>query len=1097
MSALAGAISAQRVAAEPGVSTWLTANAGSGKTRVLTDRVARLLLAGVPPENILCLTFTKAAAGEMQNRLFATLGNWSMATDSVLEAELANLGETADLDHAGFANARRLFARAIDTPGGLKIQTIHAFAATILRMFPLEAGVAPGFVELDEVAANQLQRQVLDAMALDPADMRSLAALLSHVDGSMLANLMTEIVSEAPAFARPVDRPEVAGWFGADPDLTEDDLTRDLIGPGTGQMLRQVAAVLATGTKLDTDLGKAIAAALRHELTLSSLEGALLTNTGTIPARAPTQKTRTALADLAEDFDDLRQAVFDARQVRLTLDAIDGTVALHDFARRFLARYELTKTNLGQLDFNDLIRHAGRLLTHSDLAPWILYRLDGRIDHILVDEAQDTSPEQWAIIEALAAEFTAGESARSGVARTLFVVGDPKQSIFGFQGADLDAFDAQRDTFSERFGAAELPFNRRSLLHSFRSSPLILDLVDRVAAGSVGLGAAETHVSVRDALPGRVDLLEPLAKPKAERSKESDFGKVDLRTGEADTAVLLANDLAVRLKDMLATEAITDKDGQVRAMRPGDILVLLRRRGKFLGAFTAACKRLNLPIAGADRIKLGEELAVRDVISVLRFVDLPDDDLALAEALRSPLFGWSEQQLFTLASGRGERSLWGALRERPELVPGTVEPLQELLARADFVRPYDLIEMILTTQHGRSRLVARLGPECHDALDGLIDRALAFEELESPSLTQFLVWFDADETDLKRAPLQGQDMIRVMTVHGAKGLEAPVVVLPDAGQYPDRGGARLRKLDSGQTILMPRSDALTEALTALKDRDRTAEAAEDDRLLYVALTRPQSWLIVGAHNPVKDGDDSWYNRIAGAAAELGLETQEGVRRASFGQWPDRPDGSPAPKPEATKPLLKPLPPALRWTRPLSPSKLGPQVTGDGGIDEDSRARGVFIHMLLEYLPDEPEAERRELAFGLAVHEVGFDAKQAAEEALSVLSHPIFAEKAVAEIGFVADLAALGGQAVEGRIDRLVDMGDHLLIVDFKSDRSPPDSASAIKPIYLAQMGAYLAALQAVLPDRQVRIAILWTATATLMPLGNEIVMSALASAPTS
>lgn len=1101
MTAFDAALQAQIMASGPDVSTWLTANAGSGKTRVLTDRVARLLLSGVPPENILCLTFTKAAAGEMQNRLFGTLGAWAMTDDALLINELQKLGETSALDADALSRARTLFARAIDTPGGLKIQTIHAFAAAILRQFPLEAGVAPAFTELDETSARLLQREMIDDMAADPADAVLIANMLTSYASGDFPKLCAEIVSNAPGFEEEFSRETVCDWFGVRGDQSVDDLSAAVMSPATCALISDILPLVAAGSPNDIK----VATKLNGIDTVNPgrsdwllLETVFLTGKKTPVKNVLTKDTLGRLGDLADDFDILKDIVLSAREQRLALESVDATLTLHAFARAFLRRYEGTKSQLGQLDFDDLIRKAARLLTAPGVADWVLFRLDGWVDHILVDEAQDTSPEQWQIIEALAREFTAGTGARAGVNRTLFVVGDPKQSIYGFQGADLAVFDSRRSEFGAQFTAARLVFHDRALQHSFRSSPLILDLVDRVAAGAQGLGRAEPHAAVREALPGRIDLYDPL--DKIEKMPAPEFGDTDPRAAHADPAVVLADQLAQRIKTMLATEWITEKDAAAeRPLRPGDILVLLRRRSRFLVPFIAACKRHGLPVAGADRLSLNNEIAVQDVVALLTFLDLPDDDLSLAAALRSPLFGWTEQQLFTLAHHRGTQSLWSAFRDGAAAWANDAASLSDLLNKADILRPFDLIETLLTDHDGRKKFAARLGPECHDALDALLDQALAFENAETASLTQFLAWLQSDDADVKRPAPQGQNIIRVMTVHGAKGLEAPVVILPDTGVHAERAGSRLRHLDNGAITLMPNADNLSEVHRAVKDRDKQIEAEEDDRLLYVALTRPQSWLIVAAWNEVKPDKPSWYQQVEAALTEIGFHQMDGFRRASFGQWPvAQHRASPEFDEAIAAPELGELPKSVRRDVLLSPSKL---VAAEQQVvvsrTEDARARGVFIHYLLEHLADVAPPVRKQLAHELADHEVGYDAHAAADEALAVLQHPIFAGTSLNEAGFAADLPELNGQAVAGRIDRIVVMDDHLLIVDYKSDREPPTRADLIAPTYCAQMGAYVSALAQIFPNRSIKAAIFWTATNELMSLPNEIVMSALAQATTS
>jgi ATP-dependent helicase/nuclease subunit A len=1101
MSAFDAAIATQRVAADPGVSTWLTANAGSGKTRVLTDRVARLLLEGVPPENILCLTFTKAAAGEMQNRLYATLGKWSMAEDHKLAKDLREIGADGVLDDADLRRARRLFAQAIDTPGGLKIQTIHAFAAALLRQFPLEAKVAPAFRELDDLGATDLRRTVLDDMATSAHGAALIGTLLVHLPSGQFAPILAEIARSEPDFEQDLTREDVCNWFGLTPGASAASLCSSLLSPEVFRLIQGVIPVLKAGKSSDQTLAAALAKVRPNpadQRDLAALESAVLTKEGALRARLVTKDVADRLGGDAEALADLAADVLAARDTRLALQAVEATLALHTFARDFLTRYRTRKAAMGVLDFDDLIRKAAALLAGSDAAQWVLYRLDGWIDHILVDEAQDTSPAQWQIVEALCREFTAGEGARPGGRRTLFVVGDPKQSIYGFQGADLAVFAHRRGVFGQAFAAAGLAFREQPLLHSFRSSPLILDLVDRVAQGAKGLGRAEQHLAVREELPGRIEVLPPTEKdPTDEKPK---FGETNFRVAAADPAVVLADTLALRIKDMLAREWITHKDGgTISPLAPGDILVLLRKRSRFMVPFIAACKRHGLPVAGADRLTLQDEIAVKDVMALLAFLDLPEDDLALAAVLRSPLFGLNEQQVFTLANRRGDaQTLWSQLRDQAALWPDVVARLSALLNLTDLLRPYDLIETILTRDGGRRALAARLGAECHDALDALLETALDYERLGPPSLTGFLEWFQSEATEVKRPAAQGQGLIRVMSVHGAKGLEAPVVILPDTGVHRDPPEGRLQLLPGRGMTLKALKAATPQIQIAARAEEGAADAEEDERLLYVALTRAQSWLIVAAWNEVKGDGSSWYDRIHAAVSSLSPEHLDGRLVARFGAWPAREPQGAVEAVLADLPALSPDPARQSRVRFRAPSSLVPHTVGAAAPgEEDARARGLFIHHLLEHLPDFDPAERRTLALERAATETGYDAEAAALEALALLDHPLFLVPSLPEVGFAADLPEARNLPVMGRIDRLADMGTHLLVVDYKSDRHVPSRPQDTDRAYLAQMGAYLSAMRAILPEREVRVAILWTSQGRLMELPNEIVMSALGGATTS
>ncbi|WP_372841855.1 UvrD-helicase domain-containing protein, partial [Phaeovulum sp.] len=575
----------------------------------------------------------------------------------------------------------------------------------------------------------------------------------------------------------------------------------------------------------------------------------------------PTKQTKDGpAAALMPELDALMERVAAARLRRLALAAAERNAALHRFAAAWLPRYQAKKAAHGWLDFDDLIQRAAALLSDPSVAQWVLFRLDGGIDHILVDEAQDTSPGQWQVIAALAAEFTAGEGARES-ARTLFVVGDAKQSIYSFQGADLAEFETMRKRFATNFEAVARPMQALELAHSFRSSPAILRLVDltfdeRVARG---LGGAAKHIAFYGDMPGRVDLWPPVPKP--EKEDPGDWrDPLDLR-GAQNEAVVLARHIAAEIRRLIDSGAqIPDakSPGGARRLGEGDFLVLVQRRSALFAETIRACKAAGLAVAGADRLKLGAELAVRDITALLTFLATPEDDLSLAATLKSPLFGWDEAALYALAQPR-KGYLWEALRGQKQHME-TLSILHDLRDAADFLRPYELIERLLARHGGRQRLLARLGPEAEDGIDELFSQALAFESSEVPSLTGFLGWLGADDVDVKRAPSAAGQVIRVMTVHGAKGLESPVVILPDTAKRKDPEAGQILKLPQGPAW-RTNADASPPEIVAARAAEVEKRLDERLRLLYVAMTRAEKWLIVCAAGEVGSGGDSWYSMV--------------------------------------------------------------------------------------------------------------------------------------------------------------------------------------------------------------------------------------------
>lgn len=1087
-------------AADPAASTWLSANAGSGKTRVLTDRVARLLLAGVEPGRILCLTYTKAAAFEMQNRLFRRLGEWAMLEDAALRHALAELGVKTKLASETLRSARQLFARAVETPGGLRIQTIHSFCASLLRRFPLEAGVSPQFTELDDRAARLMRDEIVEDMA-DHLAPEAVADLARAYTGEDFARLASEIAGKRAGFAKALSATDCRILFDVPEGLTSDALIAKVLLGDEADWLAQAIPIIATGSPNDVKAANRLRGLSLDNpdlTTLAEMENLFLTGaTAKAPFTAkinalPTRPMQPKLGPLLDKLNNLMARVETARAQRIALLAADRARILHAFAGAFLPEYAARKAARGALDFDDLITRAKTLLTDPSVAQWVLFRLDGGIDHILVDEAQDTSPDQWRVIELLAQEFTAGRGARD-TERTIFVVGDKKQSIYSFQGADVDAFDRMRHHFEGRLAEVNTPLHALSLEYSFRSAPAILRLVDLTfdERKRADLGGDFKHHAFKNQMPGRVELWPPILKD-AEPEPENWFDPVDLISDQHHAAKLGAQ-VAARIKELIDRGTQIPTDQGPRPVQAGDFLILVRRRSEIFSAIIRACKAAGLPIAGADRLKLGAELAVKDLASLLAFLATPEDDLALAETLRSPLLGWTEAQLYALAQPRNGY-LWKALRNAPEHAQ-TIALLQDLRDQADYLRPFDLIERALTRHDGRRKLLARLGPEAEDGIDELLSQALAYERNDVPSLTGFLTWLQTDDIEVKRQMDSAGHRIRVMTVHGAKGLEAPIVILPDTADRSYQDKDELIPLPDGPVVWRTAADASPPAIVAARDARRTKAEAESLRLLYVAMTRAQSWLIVAAAGNLvsrkeKKSDTetrpAWYDLIeAGLIAAGAVARTGGGLTYAEGIWPPvAPGQSPAAPAAVLLPAWaqSPAPTAPHAIKPLSPSDLGGAKVLPSDSDGDTDAaklRGTRLHLLLEHLPRHPAADWPDIASALLGDAP--EKPDLLEEAATVLRAPhltqIFQPDALTEVTVTA---TLDGQPMLGVIDRLIVGPSCVLAVDYKSNAVTPATAQETPEGLRRQMRAYAVALAQIFPNHQIETAILWTKTAQLM-----------------
>lgn len=1129
LDAIALATDAQRRATTPDHSAWVEANAGTGKTKVLTDRVTRLLLGGVQPERILCLTFTKAAAAEMRNRLAHQLGRWALADEATLDAGIARLIDRAP-DPAQRVVARRLFARVLDAPGGINILTIHAFCQALLKRFPLEAGVAPGFEILDEAEAQTILRRVQDEQMEDlarsgasPELTAALATVAAKVSIAEYAELMTRLLSErAWLLAHVVDE---AGLARLGRRLRRQ-LNCERVPALDEAALREAArALIETGGKTDEPNGRKIATWLaddRNDLS-AAYRAVYFTSEGQVRKSLATKAAQKRLPGIV----DILQAEAERLECARGQALVELTLALLRLGLDVADRYTRAKRRRAVLDYDDLIVATRRLLETADSAAWVLFKLDGGIDHVLVDEAQDTNPDQWEVIRRLTEEFFVGEGA-VGRSRTIFAVGDTKQSIFGFQRADPRKLKEMREWFDERSRIADRVFVPVDLNVSFRSTPAVLDAVDRVfgeieAAKGVAEPGDVIHLPSRKNEPGRVELW-PLVEAGEDKADTKDIEGTGSGASQALPHERLARLIAAHAKHLIATERRA-RDGE--KLHAGHFMVLVRRRNEFVNALVRALKREGVEVAGVDRLNLGQELAIQDLLAMARFVLLPQDDLNLAALLKSPLIGVDEDQLFTLAWKRTGH-LWRALRDRSGEAPfaAAYAALAEWLKRADYDTPFDFFARALGPEGGRRRLLQRLGREASDPIDELLARALQYQGIEGGSLQGFLRWFETGGGEIKRDLDQNRRReLRILTVHASKGLQAPIVYLPDTTRVP-RDSERLLARAEGETRLwLPRTDDANEAARAWRSEVRERALEEQNRLLYVAMTRAEDRLYVGGWVGSKKPDRGcWYERIeAGLRASSEAEGGRAVARpfdfttlvadgwsgdgfeltneghVAEAEQRELPIADEAPQPSW---LAEPAPGEPDPPTPLAPSQplpdeaaAQPRAYSPLLADDPKRwQRGLLLHDLLRHLPGLPATERAaaarrflaQPAHGLAAEDV----EHWADEALAVTEAPshaaLFAEGSRAEVPLIGTLQTPRGTfTVSGQVDRLAVSDTEVLIVDYKTNRPPPDSAEGVALVYRRQLALYRALLQRIYPGRRVRAFLLWTAAPRLMEIAAE------------
>ncbi|GBD43594.1 ATP-dependent helicase/nuclease subunit A [bacterium HR40] len=1120
----------QRRAADPSLSVWVTANAGTGKTRVLSDRVLRLLLAGARPESILCLTFTRAAAAEMTERIEKRLAAWAVEPDDrQLAADIEAL-VGCPVDSPTLMRARRLFASVLDLPRGLPVTTIHAFAAELLSLFPLEAGVSPHFevldprtrAELDLEARSQVLESVRRARGqgrLAEAIQRLAVWVGERGFGEALHTILEDRLALLAAWARHGGEEGLLEAIRKALDVPLDEREPvEIVAEAAERAdfdapaLRAAAEeLLRSTTASDQERGRAILAWLEGQFAdpieaFHAYRRAFLTEEGKDRRRLGTKAISAAsLRTLAREQARLLRV---EERIRCLL-AFRRSEALLRVGHALVEAGERLRARRAALDFDDLVERARRLLDSA--VDWVRFKLDARIDHILVDEAQDTSPAQWAIVEKLAEEFFSGEGAKEGP-RTLFVVGDEKQSIYGFQGADLATFRAVRARIRQRAQAAGIPFAEVSLTRSFRSTEAVLRLVDAVFArpearsGVLCAGEALRHDTVRRGEPGLVELW-PLAENEEEPSADRSWPLPDEVRARPEAEAQVATAIVRTVRGWLQGGEILESRG--RPIAPGDIMVLVRRRGTIQERIVRGLEAAGVPVAGIDRLTLAEHLAVADLLALGRVMLLPEDDYSLACLLKSPLVGLDEEQLFELAHGRGQTSLMERLRARGRRdapdgpFAQALRRLEEWLRRADFMPPFEFYGWVLGADGGRRRLLERLGPEAEEPIEAFLGQTLAYEEGHPASLRGFLHWFELASGELQRDPGRSPDAVQVLTVHGAKGLEAPIVFLADAGPHAEPRRERLLWASlggNGERLPFWRlaERERPEKLAAACQAERIADTEEDLRLLYVALTRAADRLYITGWKPRREiSGVCWHEHVRRALKDLaeverwpchlGPGFRGEILRLRCGAATLRPTEEPAvqPPPGTARPpwLHRPAPVESARLSSIAPSARAPEEpprTPPRGTEERRLfARGAALHRLFELLPRVAAEEREGTALRLLkllLPEA--DARSHLslwQEVERVLTLPeleaAFAPEARAEQPLCGEI---DGVPVVGQVDRFVVRDDEVLLVDFKSHLDPPDR-QAIPPAYRRQLELYGQLLKRLYPGRRIRAALVWTA----------------------
>ncbi len=1036
----------QRRASNPFSSVWVSASAGSGKTKVLTDRVLNLLLTGCPPEKLLCLTFTKAAATEMSNRVNNVLKKWAICPEEKLVKEISDIsGETPSAEI--IKRARRLFAEVLETAGGIKIMNTHSFCQTLLKRFPLEASVPPNFDVIDEKKSEMLISEALQEIMENPNFRQDIVCLSPFQSMSDLIKLLNELLKERSRLSKLLGKNslkqilwEIKRYFKIENYNSQDEIVQESFTP---------------------------------EKWLENKEK-YLTNSDLINKKLKKELKNSREAAQTEEV---------AQKLR-NFELVEISSSLLKLAYAILEKYKIKKQAEGLMDFDDLISATKNLLSRSHAAAWVLFKLDGGLNHILVDEAQDTNPDQWFIIKSLAEEFFSGEDHHDTI-RTIFAVGDKKQSIYSFQGAEPNEFERMRIFFDKKVQESENDFETVPFNMSFRSTKPVLDLVNRLLnnpiarKGVLSHNEEAIHIAYREHDAGLVEIwpLEKYEKPNDVTPWKPPVERIRSRSASSK----LAEKIADKISDMIKNKEILESQG--RPVIAGDFMILVQRRNGFVNEMVRLLKERNIPVAGIDRLNLSRHITVQDLMSAAKFVLLPEDNLNLACLLKSPLIQMSENELFQASYNRDKRPLWTCIKEK---FPQYAERLNVLLNMADKVLPYDFFAYILGPMQGRKRFLARLGNEAIETLDEFLNLVMDFEKNNIPSLQAFIDSMEQKEVVIKRDMESAQNAVRIMTVHASKGLQGRIVFLPQTRNIV-RKRSKILWLNDKLPFWVPNKEMHSQKTTDLLDLSDEADDEENKRLLYVAVTRASDRLYICGYNSKNDPrPDNWYDLIKqSVVGEDTIDKPYQIKSPQSKKINSQKEkenifSEPLPDWAYHLPPEEPTP-----SKPLSPSRQEDDIYQGQSPLSDGQSlalkRGVFIHQLLQYLPTLPPEKWDIMIERLNMHNIPVPSNLKTLLTQSEFQI-LFGKNTLSEVPVVG---IYNNITVSGQIDKLVVLDKEVWIVDYKTNRNVPKIASEVPLSYKKQLNAYKGLIKSVFSDKIVRTFLLWTENLNLMEIFDE------------
>ncbi|MDH5425784.1 MAG: UvrD-helicase domain-containing protein [Gammaproteobacteria bacterium] len=1118
-------------AASPEISATVTASAGSGKTWLLVSRMARLLLHGAEPGSILALTFTRKAAGEMQARLTERLRDMAQADEQALVTLLKELGEepTAEI----ISKARQLYEQCLFHDFPVRTMTFHSFCQDVLSRFPIEANLPPDFelVENTELLIEQSIQQLYSEATLSPdgelAD--NLGILLEHCQSihSTQTALKSFINHRSDWWAyteteqQPVDFAinHLAAILGI-ADIS-DPATR-LFSRSFPQKLEQFRNYhLQVATDKEMVHAETIQLALENdnkEQAYYSLLTVFLTQALEPKKRKVTKKSIGLIGEAAADeyvtlHFEIAEQLLEINDLFARRSTHERNVAWFKAGNRLLDIFQQLKSQLHNLDFTDLEWRTYQLLRHSDNAEWVQFKLDQRINHLLIDEFQDTNPTQWYLLKPLLEELSSGDPERQ---RSIFIVGDEKQSIYGFRRANPELQAYVSNWLEQQIGAMQWPLNK-----SWRSSPAVIDLVNAVFKPTAGdlLESFPEHGTHKTDLPGQIVLKSIFPAPDKADLPEPVFFRNPLHEARTDAKNLQyineAEWIAATIKQIVSDGLLITKGEQQLPARYDDIYILLKNR-THVGQIEQTLRKHQIPFISANRYTLLNCLEISDLEMLLEILVTPHNDIALAQVLKSPIFNATDQDLLQLATVSEHRrwfkrlELLAATKDAQHPIARAFHFLTKWREKADKIPVHDLLDIIFYD----SNLLNRYQAACADSakaqvkanLLGFLDLALEVNSGRYPSISHFLnklrslKKLDTEAPDEASAN-SGMARVNIMTIHAAKGLEAPIVFMADTASVSAPKLAHKTMVNWPTTSNKPDAFHLMGVKTgwdtvSKKYVDKAAgfQNRENLNLLYVALTRAKQFLFISASAPnrtIKSDNPSWYQLIEQGMLQL---TQSDSIEEQLCYQSGEINTSTADDSIEQSTIADIIVPAelsqIIFEKEISETVNPSQADSDEKpavstvTDEDGMTRGTITHRALELLTASNSCTDRQVLLQLKIESgdilSGSEYLACLNEAKAVIAHTEFThlfnceyfDKAYNELPIHYHA---GNKEIHGVIDRVVIKDNTLYLIDYKSHQNITiEGIPTLADEYKKQLEFYKQGLQKVWPDHTIRPMLLFT-----------------------